>query len=77
MKLGVSLFEKDRFLIEFWLKLERLPEKEKFLFSRAQLHGSRNGLFLTLLPDGSLCYRQVSSRVPDYHPEQPISPSLS
>ncbi|HOL66280.1 MAG TPA: DUF6067 family protein, partial [bacterium] len=77
MKLGVSLFEKDRFLIEFWLKLERLPAKEKFLFSRAQLHGSQNGLFLTLLPDGSLCYRQVSSRVPDYHPEQPISPSLS
>ena len=64
VNLAESLFAKNRFLIEFWFKIEKLPVTEIKIISRQHLLHKQNGLLLTLRADGSLFWQQVSSRVP-------------
>ncbi|MCM8768175.1 MAG: LamG domain-containing protein [Candidatus Omnitrophica bacterium] len=71
INLGQSLFAQERFIIDFWFKPEKIPEKgEVFLLFKEHQFQKSNGFSLGLTQDGALVWRHrtlVSSE--KSHPE--------
>lgn len=69
---GENIFQRQRFIIDFWFQTDSLPQKEGFVYLLFKEHVYRktNGFFLKLNSDGSLLWqsRTLASSEKD-HPE--------